>query len=342
MTHNDTVLVGVDGSTASLHALEWAGAEAKAHGRALSIVCSYSLPSFAAASLDGGYAALDDTAIQEGARVVLAEAKSRAERFGVPVTASIATGDAAGVLVEMSRGVSLVVVGTRGRGGFADRLLGTVSSALPAHAHCPTVVVPLAGVRRGPQAGAIFAAAGLDPETPVAAPPEPAPSRSAHDDATTEHAVPPVRPIRRIVVGVDGSPAAELALGAAIHEAEAWGAELFAIAGVPIGNGTGMLAWLPAAVDHEQVLADVTEGLNVVVDRALVGHEGLTVRRHVLDGTGAELLTEFSTAVDLVVVGSRGRGGFAGLLLGSTSQAVLHHSACPVMVVTMRSRETTD
>jgi len=327
MTHNDTVLVGVDGSTASLHALEWAGAEAKAHGRPLSIVCSYSLPSFAAASLDGGYAALDDTAIQEGARVVLTEAKSRAERFGVPVTASIATGDAAGVLV-----------GTRGRGGFADRLLGTVSSALPAHAHCPTVVVPLAGVHRGPQASAMFAAAGLTPDEQPAA----STTRSTREEAGGEHVIPPVRPVRRIVVGVDGSPAAEVALAAAIREAEVWGAELFAIAGVPIGNGTGMLAWLPAAVDHEQILADVTEGLNVVVDRALVGHEGLVVRRHVLDGTGAELLTEFSTASDLVVVGSRGRGGFAGLLLGSTSQAVLHHSACPVMIVTMRSRETTD
>ncbi len=336
MTHNDTVLVGVDGSTASLHALEWAGAEAKAHGRPLSIVCSYSLPSFAAASLDGGYAALDDTAIQEGARVVLTEATTRAERFGVPVTASIATGDAAGVLVEMSREVSLVVVGTRGRGGFADRLLGTVSSALPAHAHCPTVVVPLAGVQRSPQASAMFAAAGLTADEQPTVPE----SRSKRDAAGGEHAIPPVRPIHRIVVGVDGSPAAEAALAAAIREAEVWGAELFVIAGVPIGTGTGMLAWLPAPVDHEQILADVTEGLNVVVDRALVGHEGVTVRRHVLDGTGAELLTEFSTASDLVVVGSRGRGGFAGLLLGSTSQAVLHHSACPVMIVTTRSRET--
>ena len=116
-------------------------------------------------------------------------------------------------------------------------------------------------------------------------------------------------------------------------------AALTAVAAVPVGTGAGILAWLPAAVDHEAILRDVAEGLDVAVDQALADHPDVTVRRHVLDGTGSALLTEFSTAVDLVVVGSRGRGGFAGLLLGSTSQAVLHHAACPVMVVTMRGRE---
>ena len=62
----------------------------------------------------------------------------------------------------------------------------------------------------------------------------------------------------------------------------------------------------------------------------------MTVKRHALDGNAAQLMSEFSTAVDLVVVGSRGRGGFSGLLLGSTSQGVLSHAACPVMVVPSR------
>ncbi len=303
MARDDVVLVGVDGSAASLYALDWAAAEAAVRGWGLRLVCSYALPSFAAASLDGGYAALDDTAIQEGATAVLAEATARVAQRGVPVTAKVHTGDAAGILVELSKEARLAVVGTRGRGGFADRLLGTVSSALPAHAHCPTVVVPLRD-----EAG-----------------------HALPDDGE----IPAVRPVRRIVVGVDGSAQAERALRHAISEAEVWGASLTAVAGVPVGSMTGVLAWLPATVDHEQVLNDMTEGLNVVVDRALEGRE-LAVRRFALDGTGAELLTEFSAATDLVVVGSRGRGGFTGLLLGSTSQAVLHHAECPVMVVTNR------
>ena len=303
--HRDVVLVGVDGSPASLAAADWAANYARVHGFGLHLVCAYSVPSFTAAALDGGYAALDDSAIAEGARAVLDEAVARVSVTGVRTTSAVATGDASAVLVELSADAATVVVGTRGRGGFAERLLGTVSSALPAHAHCPTVVVP----------------------------------HREHAEDREEHELPTRPAVRRIVVGVDGSPAAELALERAVREAEAWDAELTAVAGVPIGTGTSYLAWLPATIDHEAVLRDVAEGLDVVVDRVLADHPGLQVRRHVLDGTGAQLLTEFSTAVDLVVLGSRGRGGFAGLLLGSTSQAVLHHASCPVMVVTTRCKD---
>lgn len=350
MTHHDVVLVGVDGSPASLEAADWAAAYALAHHRSVHLVCAYSVPSFTAAALDGGYAALDDTAIAEGARAVLDEAVARVAATGVRTTSAVATGDAAAVLVELSRGAATVVVGTRGRGGFAERLLGTVSSALPAHAHCPTVVVPY----RRRAAGHMAALDDLpsrevpadDAPAQVTEPEGPAEpiEHADHDadhDADDVDAAPGRRhgPVRRIVVGVDGSAAAEVALEHAIREAETFGAELTAVAGVPIGVGTSYLAWLPAAVDHESVLHDVGEGLDVVVDRALRDHPDLTVRRHVLDGTGAQLLTEFSSAVDLVVVGSRGRGGFTGLLLGSTSQAVLHHASCPVMVVTTKARD---
>ncbi|MEU4387729.1 universal stress protein [Promicromonospora sp. NPDC023805] len=316
MTRSEVVLVGVDGSAASLHALDWATAYAHRVGWALHIVCSYSLPSFTAASLDGGYAALDDTTIQEGAKSVLAEAEARVADAGVRATTEVATGDAAGVLVELSGDYGLAVVGTRGRGGFTERLLGTVSSALPAHARCPVVVVPLrAEANRGVSWNVQGSGPAADAET-----------------STTAPGAAEIREVRRIVVGVDGSPQAERALQHAILQANAWGAELTAVTGVPVGN-SGMLAWLPSNIDREQVLADIGAGMDVLVDKHEAQNPGLRIRRIVLDGTGAELLTEFSTASDLVVLGSRGRGGFRGLLLGSTSQAVLHHAACPVLVV---------
>lgn len=331
MTHHDVVLVGVDGSPPSLAALDWAAAYAKVHAKSLHLVCAYSVPSFTAAALDGGYAALDDTAIAEGARAVLDEALARVSPLGLTASSAVATGDAAAVLVELSRDADLVVVGTRGRGGFAERLLGTVSSALPAHAHCPTVVVPY---RRHDRTGP--GSRGMPAEVPGVVPAE-RPAAAAPEPGAD--AVRPTLPVHRIVVGVDGSEAAEVALARAVRETEAWGAELTAVTAVPIGTSTSFLAWLPSTIDHEAVLHDVGAGLDVVVDRALVEHPDVQVRRHVLDGTAAQLLTEFSEAVDLVVVGSRGRGGFAGLLLGSTSQAVLHHASCPVMVVTTKARD---
>ncbi len=306
MTRTESVLVGVDGSAPSLHALDWAAAYALRVGWPLHIVCTYSLPSFTAASLDGGYAALDDSAIQEGARAVLEEARARAEGAGVRTTATVTTGDAAGF---SSRCRASTRSSSSAPGAVVASPSGCSARSPPRcpRTRCPTVVVP-------------YRAGGKDDEGGV-------------------QELPPVRDLRRIVVGVDGSPSAEIALRHAIRQARAWDAELVAVAGVPVGAGAGLLAWLPASIDHEQVLADVTEGLNVIIDRHEAEHPGLTIKRIVLDGTGAELLTEFSTASDLIVVGSRGRGGFRGLLLGSTSQAVLHHSACPVMVVTKKCED---
>ncbi len=290
MTTGDVILVGVDGSLESQQAAEWAAARAQRTGSSIHVLCTYALASYSATPLDGGYAALDDDALKAGAQRVVDDTVAHIRSLGVDASGSTMSGDPAGTMVEMSRDVSMIVVGSRGGGSLADRLLGSVSSALPAHAQCPVVVVP------------------------------------RHTSGS------PFTPITRIVVGVDGSEVASAALCRAVAEAATWEAELTAVAAVPITTGGSMLAWVPAAVDRDALTADVRKGLNSAIEEATQGSD-VTVKRHVLDGAPAQLLTEFSTAVDLVVVGNRGRGGFQGLLLGSTSQTVLSHSTCPVMVV---------
>ncbi|GAA2236186.1 universal stress protein [Rarobacter faecitabidus] len=306
------IVVGVDGSTASKVALAWAIRQAQRTDSELIALCSYSLPSFTVASLDGGYAALDDAAIADGARQVAELARQRAADAGVNASAKVVPGDAAAALIDISASASLVVVGTRGGSGIPERLLGTVSSALPAHAKCPTVLVPRC--------------CGFSED-------------ASGDEKAAEDAVPDIalKPIKRIVVGVDGSVTSQVALRVALREARAWEAEVVVVGGVPIASGSGLLAWLPAAIDRQQIVDDVRAGIERLVDQAVAEIPGITPEIVVLDGTGAELLTRFSKTSDLLVLGSRGRGGFAGLLLGSTSQAVLHHSSCPVLVINKRT-----
>ena len=109
-------------------------------------------------------------------------------------------------------------------------------------------------------------------------------------------------------------------------------ARLPAVSAVPIAVGPSVMTWPPAGVDRWALLAQVREGMDAAIAAALDGDD-MHVSRHALDGSAASLLIEFSTAVDLVIVGTRGRGGLAGVLLGSTSQTVLGHSTCPVMIV---------
>ncbi|MDO4666180.1 MAG: universal stress protein [Actinomycetaceae bacterium] len=296
---NKVVLVGVDGSNESLKAATWGARFAERAGWDLKVLCAYALPSFTASSLDGGYAALDDEAIKNSALAVVNEAVQQISAPGMHVETVLEAGDPAGILVEYSKKVDLIVVGTRGGGGFADRLLGTVSSALPAHAHCPVVVVP-----------------------------------RTKKDVTF---VPP----KRIVVGVDGSNTSTRSLSVAISVAEMWDAELTVFSAVPLATTTGAMSWFPSSVDRDAVMNDVRERLNELVAEAVKDHQ-VRVRKHALDGNPASLLTEFSSAVELVVVGSRGRGGFTGLLLGSTSQAVLGHAYCPVLVVPSKHSQSGD
>ena len=286
MINDKAILVGVDGSHASYKATWWAANYAKQAGLTLQIVCAYSLPSYAAVSFDATYTAMgDDNAAHSDAQEILSKAKAIADEQGVEATTLIVTGDPASVFVELSRNYNLIVIGNRGKGGLAERLLGTTSSSLPAYAYCPIVVVPY-----------------------------------TDDDGNLMHLN---NTITRVAVGSDESKWGLKALEIAANFAAAWDAELDVISAVPNMKGS----------DDEGVMASFKDDLEVRIKPLEEAHPDLKINKQIVPGPAVGALTKASYDHDVVVVGSRGRGGFTGLLLGSTSQGLLQHAVGPVYVV---------
>jgi nucleotide-binding universal stress UspA family protein len=133
----------------------------------------------------------------------------------------------------------------------------------------------------------------------------------------------------RIVVGVDGSEAAATALRFAAAEAHRRGASLEV---VHAWTFPYLAEASPAMLDFD-FAQGAAELLAQVVRDTLGDEPGVPVEQVVVRSTPAEALTTRAEGADLVVVGSRGRGGFAGLLLGSVSQQVANHAPCPVVIV---------
>lgn len=184
-------------------------------------------------------------------------------------------------LLEASATASLMVLGSRGHGGFADLLTGSTTLAVSAHARCPVVVV------RG-----------------------------------DSHPRPGV-----VLVGVDGSECSLLALDFALDRA--------ASRAVPLRV---VRAWTPpdsraAGVDPDAVSAGERAALEDLLGDRRRRYPEVPVTTEVVAGNPAETLVERSREAQLTVVGSRGHGGFRGLLLGSVSQQLLHHGHSPVAVV---------
>jgi nucleotide-binding universal stress UspA family protein len=143
-----------------------------------------------------------------------------------------------------------------------------------------------------------------------------------------------MRQWKRILVGVDGSPASRTALELAGDEAVTHGSELVVLT-----------AWLPTPPPlagtsstlptHGVTDAGETEKAQLMeAIRDVLGEEPpVLLRPQVKEGNAAKLLIDLSDDADLLVVGARGHGGFAGMLLGSVSQHVAAHAKCTVVVV---------
>jgi nucleotide-binding universal stress UspA family protein len=142
----------------------------------------------------------------------------------------------------------------------------------------------------------------------------------------------------RIVAGVDGSPSSISALRWAVRQAGLTGAAVEAVIAwhypvSAVGYGwapTGMEGDFDFKENAEKTLADA-------ISNAVDPNKNVVVRTLVVEGNAGQVLLDASDDADLLVVGSRGHGGFSEALLGSVSQHCVHHAHCPVVV--MRAQE---
>lgn len=222
------------------------------------------------------------------------QAEETLRQAGLPVDlVEVVDGAPAEVLVNGSDPSTVVVLGSQGYGRISGPYMGSVSQHVARYAAGPVVVV-----------------------------------RPAANPGST-----------RIVVGVDGSGGSEDALEFAFERASRTGAALFVIYGWRSHAGTvvGMGGAAPFGVAVPVTVAEETTSAELLLAESVAGlsekYPEVQVYREAIPVPAARVLADASQNAAMVVVGSRGRGAWAGLLLGSVSQAVLHHAECPVAIV---------
>ena len=292
------VVVGFDGSSSGERALRWAVQEARRRWTSLVVCHAWHWP-YPVRPSDP--AALDT--IKVVAQGVLDQGVHLVARLAprLPVHPRLIAGPAAAVLVSESHGARLVVVGTRGLGGFTDLRVGSAAVQVPAHAACPVIVVG-----------------------------RPDPSR---------------RPVPgHVVVGVDGSPASEAAVAFAAEEAVLRDGTLHTVcswwdtgydtppetAAGPAAAGVAPLVPFP---EPERLRRRAAAHFQETVALWSEKYPDLRIETSFMERPPRQALREAAANAELLVVGDRGIGGANGLGLGPVTQAMLHHSPCPVAVV---------
>lgn len=295
------VVVGFDGSPGSRAALAHALLAAARRGADLEVVSSLGIERYYLGGLP--VVVPDVVAIREdcaaGARAMVADVQDELAVSFAPgvrdLPVSVGTSDlpAAQALLAKADGAQLLVVGSRGRGAVRSALLGSVALHCVTHAPCPVEVVH---------------------QNPV-------------DDGS--------RP--RVLVGVDGSDTSRATLVAAVTEAVRMGADVDAVASFVSADYRTDLhtTVIPSVEDVRSALEARTDLLvrDVLAERREHGDAVPAVRIEVAEGPATEVLLRRARPADLLVVGSRGRGAFRGLLLGSVALHCAMHAPCPVLVV---------
>lgn len=281
------IVVGYDGSTGSQSALRWATTEAVRTMAPLRLVEAFELVILTRPS-PGHVVPLE--AVRTARRRGL-EAVAESVRLHHPdltVDTNLVGGPASRVLIEAAEDARLVVLGSRGLGGWSGLLVGSVAVQVTTHAQCPVVVIP-------------------------------------HE--------PPARSHQGSTVGVDGSKASAKAIGFAFDQADALHAQIVAVHAwtspfLTYDDGVSMLQF-----DEEKVRDESRLLVAESVAGAAADHPDVKWTTELVTGSAGQALIRRSETADLLVVGTRGRGGFTGLLLGSVSQTVLHHTHSPIAIV---------
>jgi len=137
----------------------------------------------------------------------------------------------------------------------------------------------------------------------------------------------------RVVVGVDGSEASEHALRWALFMADASGSDLEVVAAWEPFPAFGWGAGLEMLPNNWNPAEDAEKRTTSSIDKVFGANRPAGFQLTVREGNAASVLLEASKGARMLVVGSRGHGGFAGLLLGSVSAACAEHATCPVLVL---------
>jgi nucleotide-binding universal stress UspA family protein len=293
MVGTKAVVVGFDGSPAGLCAVEWAATEAEQRDVPLRVLVAADYPGMPTPPRNGSWT---PRLLQASAEGHLEEALRFAGKR-LPerqVQGLVIIGKAAGVLVEASRTAELVVTGSRSLSPARSAILGSTSAITATLAHCPVVV-----------------------------------ARGAADAEVSF--------TRPVSVGVTTSPRSRSALMFAAQAALRRGVPLN-IVGAWAMPAAESWDYAPSHTDSlaafaRALRADTHEGVNQALAAVRDACPEVDVRAEVVEMPPWAALEAASRRAGLLVVGSRGTGGFEGLTLGSVARAILDHSRCPVAVV---------